>query len=447
MDLTRLKSYISDTLRALDGQTAPVFRIEIEIPAWDPLLWLYHNPHLEKTWWKSKDSPSYRAGLGIADCITNAYPAPFSEPLATLSRQLSGCKDAAYIGGFRFPSQHLPQDEWRKFGYYRFILPLFELSRREDKTFFSCHFVPKNHLSFEQHYGMICDQLDALSMDFKAVQPLTGLIQDRCNEPEHEDWRRHVESLRSAIYAGHYQKVVLARKTSFSLENPVDPAQLLWFYNEQGFADHHTQFIMQVSPHQSFVGATPEWLYHREGKAIVSEALAGTRSASQKEELLHSAKDRDEHLWVSRMISDTFSQLCESFHPENELARLDLAALSHLYVKFKGTLKEGVTDADILNVLYPTPAVSGFPVKESLAALSLLEPFDRGWYAGAVGCIQADSVSFAVAIRSALIDTGYISFFSGAGITADSEWDVEWDELEAKLAPFFSLFGYEHRHV
>ncbi len=420
-----------------------IHRIEIPIPDKDPLGWLYANPQLERLWWKPKQSTTYRAGLGIADCLFSSFPAQDEEPLHDIVKRLETVEHAAYIGGFRFPGHRLPSDDWKRFGYYRFVLPLFELSFRNGQTYFSCHLVQKSHLSFDQFKTLIFSQLEQLRFESFPIPDVSGFTITRDDSPHKEDWRRHIETVRSAIHNEAYKKVVLARKTTLQLDSIIDPAQLLWNYDKQGFSANQSQFIFQVSPTQSFVGSTPEWLYKRDHRDLISEAVAGTKSAEEKESLLQSSKDLDEHHWVAHMISEALKPLCTELH-DDTLNRMDLPTLSHLYREIKGILKSTVDDVQVLQALYPTPAVSGYPVDEATSVISVIEPFDRGWYSGIVGCVQKDNVAFAVAIRSALCEKNTVSFFSGAGITQDSHWETEWNELETKLYPFFALLGYEN---
>ena len=109
----------------------------------------------------------------------------------------------------------------------------------------------------------------------------------------------------------------------------------------------------------------------------------------------------------------------------------------------RGTLKDGVTDAGLLEALHPTPAVGGYPRDRALGEIRDLEPFDRGWYAGPVGWIGAEASEFAVGIRSGLVRGRTLDLYSGAGIVAGSVPDEEWAEIEQKIGDFTGMFGLE----
>jgi menaquinone-specific isochorismate synthase len=201
----------------------------------------------------------------------------------------------------------------------------------------------------------------------------------------------------------------------------------------------------------AFVSATPERLFRREGRAVESEAVAGTRprgaseadDAELRDELLNSEKDKAEHGHVRVGIGEALGPLCDELEIEDGVSEMKLARRRHLVSRVRGTLREGVTDAEVLRALHPTPAVGGYPRAEALEEIRALEPFDRGWYAGPVGWIGAGASEFAVGIRSGLVHGDRVALFSGAGIVAGSSPEGEWAEIEQKIGDFTRMFGLD----
>lgn len=61
----------------------------------------------------------------------------------------------------------------------------------------------------------------------------------------------------------------------------------------------------------------------------------------------------------------------------------------------------GITLADLMEDLHPTPAVAGTPVGEAKMLLRAIEPYNRGLYAGACGFVDgAGDGEFSVALRT-----------------------------------------------
>ena len=77
------------------------------------------------------------------------------------------------------------------------------------------------------------------------------------------------------------------------------------------------------------------------------------------------------------------------------------------------------------------------PDEVSFTNGALVEPFDRGRYAGPVGWVGADgNGEWAVALRSAQFDaTGRVTAYAGAGIVAESVPERELLETRMKFRP------------
>ena len=154
---------------------------------------------------------------------------------------------------------------------------------------------------------------------------------------------------------------------------------------------------------------------------------------------MHSDKDLREHRFVVQGIRETLTPLCQRLAIGDEISILRLAQCQHLASYLEGTLGNGVSDADILHHLQPTPAVGGYPTGAALEEIDRLEHFDRGWYAGPIGWVSHDTTEFAVAIRSGLVEGSKLYLYSGAGIVEGSTADEEWNEIENKIGDFIKV--------
>jgi len=263
-------------------------------------------------------------------------------------------------------------------------------------------------------------------------------ILERIDSPNYDEWCKNVETAIDKIKKNELQKVVLARKVTLTCSGPIDPLKLLEKLHNTSSRAYF--FMIQINPTSAFLGASPERLYKRIGNQIESEAVAGTWRLDESDgDFLQSRKEVCEHQLVSDAIGRFFSKHC---HDVSETPRsvLKLTHLQHLYSEFRGRLKEGVTDGDILADLHPTPALGGQPREKALALIDQLEPFDRGWYGSPIGWVEGDAAEFAVGIRSALIDGNKLHLFSGAGIVDGSEPEKEWEEIENKIKGFLDLY-------
>ncbi|MFP8877651.1 MAG: chorismate-binding protein, partial [Myxococcota bacterium] len=95
---------------------------------------------------------------------------------------------------------------------------------------------------------------------------------------------------------------------------------------------------------------------------------------------------------------------------------------------------------DVAGCLHPTAAVAGAPRASALRWLREHEGLERGWYAGAVGVVDAQGDGeFCTALRSALLRGDEAQLFAGAGIVAGSKPEAELRETRLKLRALLDL--------
>jgi isochorismate synthase EntC len=143
----------------------------------------------------------------------------------------------------------------------------------------------------------------------------------------------------------------------------------------------------------AFLAASPELLVRRDGMRAATLALAGStrRSADPSvddhlgEQLLRSAKDREEQAIVSRRIERTLRPhaVWVTAAPDPVLVRV--ANIQHLATPIRAQLASPIGAIELAGMLHPTPAVGGEPLEVAAPMIPALEGLDRGWYAGPVG--------------------------------------------------------------
>jgi len=94
--------------------------------------------------------------------------------------------------------------------------------------------------------------------------------------------------------------------------------------------------------------------------------------------------------------------------------------------------------------LHPTPAICGTPTDAARSLVGELEPFDRAYYAGAVGWVDADGDGeWAVAIRCAEVADTSMRLYAGGGIVPASDPQAELDETSAKFQILLRAIGLD----
>ena len=423
-----------------------VVRIAVPVGRMNPFRWLGGQRLFPKLYWSGREDGLMVAAAGAADLLEG----DFLEGAEALHKRISpllasGDPELRYYGGLRFDPLREPEGDWVPFGAYRFVMPRFELRVGGDAATLVCNLVlPRD----AERHAEILEEIEHLSFPREAAGAVPAPV-SRDDAPEPPGWRSNVERALSAFSEGRLGKVVLARRAEFDFAEEVNATLLAERLEEETPDCFH--FYVEPEEGVAFVGASPERLFRREGRSIRSEAIAGTRprgaseadDAELRDELLRSEKDRTEHDYVRISIRETLEPLCDELEIEKGVSEMKLARGRHLRSMVRGMLREGVTDAEVLYALHPTPAVGGYPKEEALAEIRALEPFDRGWYAGPVGWIGAEGSEFAVGIRSGLVRGSRLALFSGAGIVAGSVPEDEWAEIEQKIGDFVRVFGLE----
>jgi menaquinone-specific isochorismate synthase len=242
-----------------------------------------------------------------------------------------------------------------------------------------------------------------------------------------DEWRSRLQRALAAIGAGALEKVVLSRTVDVEADASFDAVDVLDTLRA-------TQPGCTVYGIEGFVGASPELLVRRRGRAVESRPMAGT--GDDPAALLASAKDAREHRIVVDAIVETLSTLCEPVTFDGPSA-VRFATVTHLASEIRGRLRdERLPVTELVARLHPTPAVSGWPDGPAQTLIRELEGRERGRYAGALGWVDAaGDGEFVVALRCAQLAGNRARLHAGAGIVAGSEPAAEWAETQAKLQP------------
>jgi isochorismate synthase len=266
------------------------------------------------------------------------------------------------------------------------------------------------------------------------------------------DYAAAVAQAVRCIRRGELDKVVLARSMELSSEQRVEmPALLgrLASRNPLGYT-----FAVNLGDARTLLGASPELLVSRIDGVLRANPLAGSapRSADPEEDrrraeaLLASRKDREEHRLVVEAVAAALRPLCPQLQVPAHPSLVHTPAMWHL-----STEVTGPTEADALTLalaLHPTPAVCGFPHGRAHELIRQLEPFERGFYAGAFGWTDAKGDGeWIVAIRCAEVEDRQLRLFAGAGIVADSQPQAELAETSAKFRTMLDALGLAYEQA
>ncbi len=191
--------------------------------------------------------------------------------------------------------------------------------------------------------------------------------------------------------------------------------------------------------------SSPELFLSIRGKRIETRPIKGTRPRFADEEqdraaareLQASAKERAELVMITDLLRNDLGQVCEygSIAVEAALELETLAQVHHLVSTVAGTMRDDVDAIDALAACFPGGSITGAPKKRAMEIIHELEGRPRGMYCGAIGWIGKNGdATFNIAIRTLVREGNRLAYQVGAGIVADSEAEMEYEETLHKAA-------------
>lgn len=261
----------------------------------------------------------------------------------------------------------------------------------------------------------------------------------------HKDKVRHLKLIEEGIDAIRHNevfKVVLSREEVIELDEfdlvvifkkllRTYPAAFtyVWYHPEIGL----------------WIGASPETLIMARGDRFSTMALAGTKSFSEKKEIIWGEKEIKEQQFVTDHIVKELSGIAiEVGSPYNKNA----GNLVHICTDIHGKLAKNQDLNTLIKSLHPTAAVCGLPKNKAVEFIATHEDYDRAYYTGFLGEINYTHAGEKEACADELPETNLFvnlrcmrillepkptaTLYIGGGITEGSVPESEWEETVAK---------------
>ncbi len=422
-------------------------RLEIEIDDFDLVDWLICQKEKTKIYYASRDNGFEAAGIGIAKVILKNDAFDVGRIIDEIKQDI-GKSHSRFYGGISFDLHDDMEPIWDKFGKIFFVAPKIEIIKKKKKTIFAINIFNEYNENTDVSYGDLIDYVSDVLYDNENRPHGDYLNLKRMDIPEKKDWVKNLNNAIVSFQNKDLKKIVLARKTVLEMNAYIEPLVLFSLLKKENVNTFN--YFFQLDKGSAFFGASPELLYARNKKIILSEAIAATdlRGNNSYEEslnskaLIGSMKNSNEYSYVFESVKSDLEELCDHLKIVSNKKILKLSFLQHIYSRFKGTLKNGISDKEIINLLHPTPAVAGFPKRQIRKEIKKYENFYRGYYCGPIGYLGKDESEFAVALRCALIDKNNINLFAGAGIVDGSVPEMEWAEVENKIKTFLKIINH-----
>ena len=236
------------------------------------------------------------------------------------------------------------------------------------------------------------------------------------------------------IKAGDVIQVVLCQR--LETETSSDPFEIyraLRFINPSPY-----MFYLELEDLR-VIGSSPETMVRLTGNTIELRPIAGTRrrGATPEEEraleddLLADPNERAEHFMLVDLGRNDVGRVAEIGTVEvNELMAIErYSHVIHIVSNVRGKLATDKSAFDLFVSAFPAGTVSGAPKIRAMQIISELEPQKRGLYAGAIGYFGYNgNLDTCIVIRTILMKGKKVFITAGAGIVADSDPQLEYQE-------------------
>lgn len=260
----------------------------------------------------------------------------------------------------------------------------------------------------------------------------------------------HVERVRAAlelITAGQIYQVNLARRLEVEARgSSLDLLRLLCRDTRPPYAA-----ALQLGG-SSIISSSPELLLHQRADGLLlTSPIKGTRprgkdaasDASLREELAQDPKERAELNMIIDVERNDLGRVSTIGSVRAQAPIVTAQGLVwHRRANVLGRLRAGVPRAELMGAMVPSGSVTGAPKVRAMEVIARLEAQRRGLYTGGVGFLtHAGEMTLAMAIRTLTVRDGIGHYFTGGGIVADSQPELELEETRWKARQLFARAG------
>jgi len=341
-------------------------------------------------------------------------------------------------------------EKWSDFPPLTFYIPEIILLKSEEESFCIFNFIFKDEKHVETILKDFKKKLSSIinsngKIDYSPAFTSANVLNDSAEEKS--NWDKLINKAKDILKNNQSEKLVLSRQKIFSLSNQPD-WNFIFEKLERKFPECY--LFLSKSKDSYFFGVSPEKFISVNNGKIEVEAVAGSapRSKQKPEDmsyengLLVSTKNLKEHKYVSEFIINVLKEYSTNISSSDKQEIKKLDNIQHLITKVSAELKVKDKLFELIEALYPTPAVCGVPKNDAIEYIRQIENYDRGLYSGLIGWLDFEgNCDFSVTIRSALAKGKEITAYAGAGIVEDSNPDEEFIETQLKLKPILMLFN------
>lgn len=254
-----------------------------------------------------------------------------------------------------------------------------------------------------------------------------------------EEYGQKVEKIKEYIREGHIFQTVLSQRWTietgqegFELYKELrelNPSPYLYYFNFGEF---------------EVIGSSPEMIVKQQGGKVFTCPIAGTRKRGKdaaedealKQDLLSDEKERAEHVMLVDLARNDMGRISEfgTVKVTQFMEVQNYSHVMHIVSMVEGRKKGVFHPLDLAASFLPAGTLSGAPKIRAMEIIDELEKDRRGLYGGATGYVDfSGDMDFCITIRTMVKKGNKVYLQAGAGIVADSQPELEYQECCNKV--------------
>jgi para-aminobenzoate synthetase component I len=214
-----------------------------------------------------------------------------------------------------------------------------------------------------------------------SVGPLTSSFTE-------DDYRHAVERIIDFIGAGDIFQANLTQRFSATFDGSTrELARRAFDHSRPRYGAY-----LEMPDGRCIVSMSPELFLDVDPltRDVITRPIKGTRSASQPDaarELRDSIKDQAELTMIVDLMRNDLGRVCRfgTVHVTEPRTIETHPTVHHGVSTIQGTLREGITLADLLRATFPGGSITGTPKIRAMQIIDEIEPVRRGPYCGSIG--------------------------------------------------------------
>ncbi len=194
------------------------------------------------------------------------------------------------------------------------------------------------------------------------------------------------------------------------------------------------------APH--WISFSPERFVQIEGRTLSTHPMKGTISSEFPEaadQLLSDKKENAEHYTIVDLMRNDLSSVGRQTRVEKFKYLTEVQREGHGLLQMSSHIKTQLREdwrsrlGDIFFRLLPAGSITGAPKQKTVEIIKAVETHQREFYTGVSGVFYDGKVDSAILIRYIGQRNGQFYYKTGGGITTQSHWEDEYNEIREKI--------------